>query len=358
MSEPVLQVSDLEKHFQQDAGLLNRVLGRDQKTVRAVDGITFDLEQNEVIGVIGESGCGKSTLMMTLVGLYDKSGGEILYKGREIASFDKTERKTFLGDVQFIFQDPFNSLDPKLTVRESLYEPLKIHNMDDRENRVHRVLEQVELQPPERYLDRLPSQLSGGEKQRVCIARALVVEPEVILADEPVSMLDVSTQASILNLLSELINEYDVSMLYVSHDLSTVSYVCDRINVMYLGRIVESAPVDELIDAPKHPYTHELVKAIPIPDPHHERTRTEISGAAPDPIDLPSGCRFKDRCPDRMEICDQRPAFVDTDGETQHRAACHLYYDHDSDPHPEQIEPSGNGRTRASDGGEREEQDE
>jgi len=175
----------------------------------------------------------------------------------------------------------------------------------------------------------LPQQLSGGEKQRVSIARALIVEPDVILADEPVSMLDVSTQAAILQLLGDLTESFDVSMLYISHDLSTVSYVCDRVNVMYLGQIVERAPTKKLLDDPKHPYTQALINAIPIPDPHNDRTRTELRGSPGDPIDLPDGCRFKDRCPERMDVCDYEPQMVAVDDSGSHQTACHLYYDHE-----------------------------
>lgn len=332
--EKLLEVSELERYFYRNDGIISRLLGNDEEEIGAVDGVSFDLHRNEVIGIIGESGCGKTTLMMTLMGLQDPTGGTIEYLGDDVTQLDRTTQKSFRNDVQFIFQDPFNSLDPKLTVRESLYEPLKIHGMEDKEQRVLDVLGDVELSPPERYLDRLPKQLSGGEKQRVSIARALVLEPNIILADEPVSMLDVSTQASILNLLSELVEEYGVSMVYVSHDLSTVSYICDLVNVMYLGRIVESAPTSKIINEPKHPYTKELIRAVPIPDPHHERERTSISGAAPDPINLGEGCRFADRCEERMDICNTTPEYVEVESENEQNsgrarhAACHLYYDH------------------------------
>ena len=332
-SAPLMELRNLEKHFDQTTSVLeairDAVTNRERPRVRAVDGINLTVEENQVLGVIGESGCGKSTLLMTLIGLYSPTGGDLYYRGKPTASFTKTDWKSFRQNVQIIFQDPFTSLDPKLTVRETVTEPLAIHGMDQRDERVRRALSQAELNPPEKYLDRLPNQLSGGERQRVSIARALVVEPDVILADEPVSMLDVSTQASILNLLSGLTEDLDMSMIYISHDLSTVSYICERVNVMYLGRFVESAPTEQLLTEPKHPYTRALIDAIPIPDPHHERDRSSVQGRPSDPINLPGGCRFKDRCPERMDICDADPAYLPVEEGADHHVACHLHYDHE-----------------------------
>lgn len=294
---PVLEVRNLKKYFDQSTSVIDTLLRRRQSKIQAVDDVSLTLHENESHGVIGESGCGKTTLLLTLMGLYEPTEGEILIKGRDITEFSRKERKRFRSEVQIIFQDPFNSLDPKMTVRESLSEPLKIHGMDDRERRIRDVIETVELQPVDKYIDRFPRQLSGGEKQRVSIARALVVEPDLILADEPVSMLDVSTQAAILNLLTNLLEETGASMLYISHDLSTVSYICQQINVMYLGRIVERAETRKLLEDPKHPYSQALIEAIPIPDPNHDRPRTTLGGTPRDPIGLGEGCRFRDRCP-------------------------------------------------------------
>lgn len=336
-SDPLLEIDGLEKHFSQNTSILASLFGGADK-IQAVDDVSFSLGEEEVVGIIGESGCGKTTLLKTLIGLHDPTGGEIRFKGTALSSFDSADWKEFRRNVQIIFQDPFNSLDPKMSVRETLLEPLKIHNLEATNDRVLEVLEQVELNPAEEYLHRIPQQLSGGEKQRVSIARALMVDPDVLLADEPVSMLDVSTQASVLNLLSDLTNELGVSMVYISHDLSTVGQVCDLIKVMYLGRVVESADTSTLLKNPKHPYTQALISAVPIPDPHHERERTKIEGSTTDPINLGSGCRFRDRCPERMDICDETPAFVDTDNGTQ--VACHLYYDHDEQTSSE-IHPTG-----------------
>ena len=294
---PLLEIDGLEKHFEESTNIFDLLMRRDPSKIQAVDGVSFTLEQNDSIAVIGESGCGKTTLLLTLIGLHDITGGDVVYKGTPMSSFDSADWKEYRSNVQVIFQDPFNSLDPKMTVEESLKEPLAIHDVGNRDERVRQVLEDVELRPPEKYLKRKPMNLSGGEKQRVAIGRALVLEPDVILADEPVSMLDVSTQASVLRMLKGLIDDYDASMIYISHDLSTVSYISDVVNVMYLGRIVESATTERLLADPKHPYTEALVSAIPIPDPHYDRPRTEMSGAPRDPIDLGEGCRFRDRCP-------------------------------------------------------------
>jgi peptide/nickel transport system ATP-binding protein len=236
--------------------------------------------------------------------------------------------KQYRRKIPLIFQDPFNALNPRMTVREILADPLEIHGIDYDEDKITETLERVELRPPDRFLDRVPGQLSGGQRQRVSIGRAIIVDPEIILADEPVSMLDVSTQASILKLLKNLVSDLGIPMIYISHDLSTVSYVCDEINVMYLGRIVERAPKKELLENPKHPYSRELINAVPIPDPYHNRVRTNLKQPAPDPSDLGSGCRFKNRCPKRMEICDETP--MDVPLRDNRQVACHLHYDHEA----------------------------
>jgi peptide/nickel transport system ATP-binding protein len=326
MTEPLLEVTELEKHFEQSSGFFDQLISRDEAKVQAVDGVSLTLDSNDTRGVIGESGCGKTTLLKTLIGLHLPTGGRIEYKGTDVADFAKADWKQFRKEVSIIFQDPFNSLNPRMTVREILSEPMEIHGLESN-GRIEEVLEDVELRPVEKYIDKTPDALSGGENQRVSIARALIAEPELILADEPVSMLDVSTQAAILNLLGELSAEYDLSLIYISHDLSTVSYVCDNVSVMYLGRIVETAPTRRLIDEPKHPYTEMLLDAIPVPDPYHDRPRTVLEKAPDTPINLGEGCRFRDRCPERMDICEKTPRTVATgDGR---EAACHLHYDHE-----------------------------
>ncbi|MDR9431156.1 MAG: ABC transporter ATP-binding protein [Natronomonas sp.] len=339
---PVLELRSLEKHFSTTKGIVDsvkhKVAGTSPGKVRAVDGVSMELRANQVQGVIGESGCGKTTLLRTLIGLYEPSGGELYFHGEPVSEFSKHDWKEFRRHVQLVFQDPFNSLDPKFSVRRALAEPLQIHDIDYDEDRISEMLETVGLTPAEKYLTRFPNQLSGGEKQRVSIARALITEPDLILADEPASMLDVSTQAEILNLLNELTDEFGVSMLYISHDLSTVSYICDEINVMYLGRVVEQAPTKDLITDPKHPYTEALIKSIPIPDPHYMRERPDVTGEPGDPINMPSGCRFKNRCPHRMDVCDYTPHDVSPDDEESRSVACHLYYEHPVDAPMEKIQ--------------------
>lgn len=324
--EPLLEIRDLRKYFSRTS-LKDIVLRNEKDPVQAVDGVSLSLGTREAQGLIGESGCGKTTLLHTLIGLHEPQSGTITFQGQDMSTFDKKDWKDYRRRVQIIFQDPFNSIDPKLTVEEALREQLEIHNLGNEDERIREKLRQVELQPADRYLDKLPKHLSGGELQRVSIARALIVEPKLLLADEPVSMLDVSIQASILNLLRDLIDELDLSILYISHDISTVGQVCHYLNVMYLGRIVEYGPVKNLINDPKHPYTREMIKAVPIPDPTLKRERSQLPGNAPDPIGLGEGCRFRDRCPDRMDICEVTPNYVELQGER--RVACHLHYDHE-----------------------------
>lgn len=326
MGKELLNAKDLSVHFEQSTnaieGIKRSLLGTERK-IRAVDEVDLKLETGEVQGVIGESGCGKSTLLETLLGLQKPTSGEIRFKGQPKSGLEKRNWSEFLREVQMIFQDPFNSLDPKYTISDTLDEQLKIYGREITKEKKEEVMKQVELKPPELYLDKYPDELSGGEKQRASIARALIVNPDVLLADEPVSMLDVSTQASILKLLSEIVETQDVGMVYISHDISTVSYVCDSINVMYLGRIVESASAEDLLEDPKHPYTQALIQAVPVPDPDSDRPRVKLEGEIPDPSNIPDGCRFKNRCPERMEVCDTEIDMLEP--ENEHYVACYLY---------------------------------
>ncbi len=326
MAKELLKLTELAVHFDQSTNpidsIKNSLLGTERK-VRAVDGVSLRLERGQVLGVIGESGCGKSTLLETLLGLQEPTSGEIRFKSRPKSGLEKRQWKEFLREVQMIFQDPFNSLDPKYTVSDSLDEQLKIYGISRSKDKKLRALEEVNLTPAEQYIDKYPGELSGGEKQRVSIARALIVDPDVVLADEPVSMLDVSTQASILKLLSSIADEKDVGIVYISHDISTISYVCDIVSVMYLGKIVETAPTKKLLNEPKHPYTQALIQAVPVPDPMADRPRVNLEGEIPDPMDVPSGCRFKNRCPERMDVCDNKVDVYEPD--TDHTVACFLH---------------------------------
>ncbi|SFR46396.1 ABC transporter ATP-binding protein [Halogeometricum limi] len=292
---PLLEVRNLKKHYPITEGVLKRQVGN----VRAVDGISFAVERGETVGLVGESGCGKSTAATSLLRLEEPTDGEVLFEGRDITEYDKKELKRFRREAQMIFQDPTSSFDPRMSVGESVAEPLTVHGMRDRERRrriVKDLLERVGLSADD--IDRYPHEFSGGQKQRIGLARALVLNPKLIVADEPVSALDVSIQAEILSLMKDVQTEFGLGMLFISHDLSVVREICDRVAVMYLGEIVEFAATDELFENPQHPYTRALLSSIPQPDPTKRGSAVELSGDVPSPSNPPSGCRFHTRCPE------------------------------------------------------------
>jgi len=295
MSEtPLLEVEDLCKHFPVTEGILNREVGR----VRAVDGIDLTVGHGETVGIVGESGCGKSTAARTLLRLVEPTAGSVRFDGRDVTAFDADELKAFRRNAQMIFQDPSASFDPRMSIGESVAEPLVIHGVTDRELRrevVADLLERVGLSAED--INRYPHEFSGGQKQRIALARALVLNPDLLIADEPTSALDVSVQAEVLSLLRDLQSAFDLSVIVISHDMSVIREICDRIAVMYLGEIVEMAPTERLFETPSHPYTEVLVSSIPTLDPRTGGERIPLSGDVPSAAAPPSGCRFHTRCP-------------------------------------------------------------
>ena len=320
----ILEVKNLKKYFQ--AGRPSW-FSLNEDYIHAVDDVDLQLRRGEVIALVGESGCGKSTLSLTLMGLEKATEGSIIFEGKDITHIDDRQRKKIRQRIQMVFQDPYESLNPTQTIEEIVTEPLIVHeispNLDERRERVRRALEDAGLKPAESYLHRFPHQLSGGQRQRVVIAGALVLEPHLLLADEPVSMLDVSIRAEIINLLADLRKSRGISVIFITHDLGTVGYFADRVAVMYLGRIVEIGTMTDVLKNPQHPYTQALLSVIPVPNPRLRKKRIILQGETPNPIDLPSGCRFHPRCPVAIDICKQNDADLIRVSET-HQAACLL----------------------------------
>jgi oligopeptide transport system ATP-binding protein len=330
-SDPVVTVRNLVKHFPvRSRGLIRRQIGE----VHAVCDISFDINRHETLSLVGESGCGKTTTGRLMLNLMPATSGAVTYNGRDITKLSRGEMRPLRRDMQIVFQDPFASLDPRITINEIIAEPLRIHGLYSGDGKgrakVRDLLRQVGLNPE--HGNRYAHEFSGGQRQRIGVARALALQPKVLVLDEPVSALDVSIQAGVINLLEDLQDDLGLSFLFISHDLSVVRHIADRIAVMYLGRIVESAPVEELFRRPSHPYTQALISAIPLPDPQKERERHRVvvTGEVPNPVNPPSGCRFRTRCPkfaneltsaEQDRCINELPALVERG--SGHPAACH-----------------------------------
>ncbi len=318
----LLEVRGLKKYFEVGGGFLKK-----PDIVKAVDDVSFTIEEGETLGLVGESGCGKTTCGKTILKLYEPDDGEILYRGEDITPLTRAEMRKYRRQMNIIYQDPFGSLDPRMTIRGIIAEPMEVHHLysskREREEKVLEIMEQVGL--TEEQMNRYPHEFSGGQRQRIGIARALAVDPEFIVADEPVSALDVSIQAQILNLMMDLQKDLGLTYLFVAHDLSVIKHICDRVAVMYVGEVVELAAKKELFNNPLHPYTKALLTAVPVANPKVKKEEIILEGDVPSPINPPEGCRFHTRCFKKIgDICEnQRPEWKEV--EKGHFVACHLY---------------------------------
>ncbi|MEN3011403.1 MAG: ABC transporter ATP-binding protein [Dictyoglomus thermophilum] len=323
--EIIIEVKNLKKYFPIKRGI---ILSKHVGDVKAVDDVSFYIRKGETLGLVGESGCGKSTVARTIIRLLEPTDGQIIFDGSDITKLSNKDLRKIRKDMQIIFQDPYSSLNPRMTVSEIIGEPLEVHgivrNSQEKEKRVQELLELVGLAPY--HATRYPHEFSGGQRQRIGIARVLALNPKFIVADEPTSALDVSIRSQIINLMQDLQKEFKLTYLFISHDLAVIRHICDRIAVMYLGKIVEIANNDDLYNSPLHPYTQALLSAIPIPDPEvaEKRKKIVLTGDVPSPVNPPSGCRFHPRCPSVMDICSKEEPIL-KEINPGHFVACHLY---------------------------------
>lgn len=321
MNNRLVSVRNLIKYFPIKKGVFKRTVG----WVKAVDKISFDIYNGETLGLVGESGCGKSTTALTILRLEEPTSGEVFFQGENIARVNKNKMRAYRKDLQIIFQDPYSSLDPRMKIKSIITEGLATHHMYDYKTRIKRVSELLErVGIPSNYMDRFPHEFSGGQRQRIGIARALALNPKLIVCDEAVSALDVSIRSQIINLFKELQREFNLTYLFIAHDLSVIKYISDRVAVMYLGKIVEVAPKKKFFSNTLHPYAQALVSAVPVPNPDFKKNRIILQGDVPSPANPPAGCRFHPRCPRVMDICTKvEPAMKEV--EETHFVACHLY---------------------------------
>ena len=320
MAERLLEVRDLKMHFPIKGGILRREVGY----VYAVDGVSFSIDRGETLGLVGESGCGKTTTGMCVLHLYEPTAGEVYFHGKDILKLKRREMRRLRCKMQVVFQDPYASLDPRMTIKDTVGEPLLINGVAKGSRLRERVLEMLkEVGLSEDHMNRFPHEFSGGQRQRICIARALALKPEFVVLDEPTSSLDVSVQAQVLNILKGLQKSMGLTYLFISHDLSVIKHMSDRVAVMYLGKIVELSPSDKIFGEAKHPYTRALISAIPLPDPGLRGSMKILRGEVPSPVNPPSGCRFHPRCPYAKTICRrEEPNLIDIGN--RHLVACHL----------------------------------
>lgn len=327
-TDAVIRIEKLRKWYPLKRGFFETLMSSTELSVKAVDDVSFSVPKGEIFVLAGESGSGKTTLGKLLLRLVRPTSGNIFFHGKDISNMSDKEMKPLRREMQIVFQDPFESLDPRMIVKEIIAEPVRVQKIakseEEVEERVKNMLNEVQMVPPEEFLYRFPHELSGGQRQRVAVARAFILNPSFVIADEPVSMLDVSIRAEIVNLMVDLVRKSSASIIFITHDLALAKHVADRVAVMYLGKMMELSSAENVVDKPLHPYSQALISAVPIPDPDSRRTEDVISGEIPSPVDPPSGCRFHTRCPYAHERCmNEEPPLVEV--ERNHLVACHLY---------------------------------